>query len=308
MKFATRINSFKSDTVRNVEEILDLMGKVEGLDFVDLNYPEHFEGIDIKNMQELLARNGLKLNGVALRFRDEFIRGELGNADAAVAAKALDLCKEAVDVCRDLGGEVVTIWLGYDGYDYSFQMDYVKAWKQTEQAFREVCDYGRDLRISIEYKPFQPRVYSLISSWGSTMSMLHDVGRDNLGITLDFCHMLMKNENPAFSAAYLGERGKLYGVHLNDGAKFNDDGLMIGMVNFIQTLEFIYYLKRYRYDGVVYFDTFPVREDAMQEVRANIRMMGKLEKLVERIGMEEVARVIQTNDAIEVQKMICNCF
>ena len=305
MKFATRINSFKSDTVRNVEEILDLMGKVEGLDFVDLNYPEHFEGIDIKNMQELLARNGLKLNGVALRFRDEFIRGELGNA---VAAKALDLCKEAVDVCRDLGGEVVTIWLGYDGYDYSFQMDYVKAWKQTEQAFREVCDYGRDLRISIEYKPFQPRVYSLISSWGSTMSMLHDVGRDNLGITLDFCHMLMKNENPAFSAAYLGERGKLYGVHLNDGAKFNDDGLMIGMVNFIQTLEFIYYLKRYRYDGVVYFDTFPVREDAMQEVQANIRMMGKLEKLVERIGMEEVARVIQTNDAIEVQKMICNCF
>lgn len=308
VKFATRINSFKSGTGRTVPEILHLMGEVDGLAFVDLNYPEHFDGIDINSMREALRRSGLQLNGVALRFREAFLRGELGNADPAIAAKALALCKEAVDACRELGGEVVTIWLGYDGYDYSFQMDYVKAWKQTAQAFREICDYGRDLRISIEYKPFQPRVYSLISSWGSTMSMLHDVGRDNLGVTLDFCHMLMKNENPAFSAAYLGERGKLFGVHLNDGAKFNDDGLMIGMVNFIQTLEFVYYLKRYRYEGVVYFDTFPVREDAMKEAQANIRMMGKLEHLVERIGMEEIARVIQTNDAMEVQKMICNCF
>ena len=30
--------------------------------------------------------------------------------------------------------------------------------------------------------------------------------------------------------------------------------------------------------------------------------------MVERIGMEEMTRVIQTNDAIEVQKMICDCF
>ena len=306
MKFATRINSFKSGSLQSVEEILNRLGTIEGIDYVDLNYPEHFEGLNTTKLKEILARNSLTVNGVALRFRDEFIRGELGNSDSSIAAKALRLCKEAVDVCRELGGTVVTVWLGYDGYDYNFQRDYVRTWKQVVKAFQEICDYGKDVQISIEYKPFQPRVYALIASWGSTMTMLHDIGRDNLGVTLDFCHMLMKGENPAFSAAYLGECGKLYGVHLNDGAKLNDDGLMIGMVNFIQTLEFIYYLKRYDYQGVIYFDTFPVREDAADEAQANIRMMRKLEEIVERIGMEKIGRVIAANDAIEVQKMFCS--
>lgn len=307
MRFAARLNSFLGDNGSNIEQTLDLLGRIEKVSHVDLNYPEHFENHDVEEIRKYLKRNDLQLNGVALRFRKDFIRGELGNGDEDLAQRAKELCFQAIDVCRQLEGRVVTIWLGYDGWDYSFQADYGRLWDQAAAAFKEICAYGKGLKISIEYKPFQPRAYSLISSFGSTMMMLQQVQADNLGVTLDFCHMLMKNENPAFGACLAARQHRLYGVHLNDGCKFNDDGLMVGTVNFIQTLEFLYYLKKYGYDGVVYFDTFPIRENREQEVEANIHMVCKLDRLIDKIGMEEIQRVIESDDAIEVQRMICNC-
>lgn len=38
---------------------------------------------------------------------------------------------------------------------------------------------------------------------GVTGMMLNDINRDNIGVTLDYCHMLMKHENPAFAADIL---------------------------------------------------------------------------------------------------------
>ena len=37
---------------------------------------------------------------------------------------------------------------------------------------------------------------------GVTGMMLNDIDRDNIGVTLDYCHMLMKHENPAFCCRY----------------------------------------------------------------------------------------------------------
>ena len=48
---------------------------------------------------------------------------------------ALQLCKDASDYCHGIGGEVVTIWLAYDGFDYSFQIDYEKVWNQIKNCY-----------------------------------------------------------------------------------------------------------------------------------------------------------------------------
>ena len=89
-----------------------------------LNYPEHFSKNSIEEIAAALKENNLKLNSVSPRFRDEFINGEFGNADPVVSEKAVTLCLEAVDICRKMGGKLITIWLGYEGYDYSFQLNY----------------------------------------------------------------------------------------------------------------------------------------------------------------------------------------
>jgi xylose isomerase len=304
MKFATRLNSFPN---KSVVETIGQIATAPGLTHVDLNYPEHFQVNSIQEIRQALELNGLKLNAIAPRFRGEFVNGELGNSDPAIARKAIELCKQSIDVCRELGGSHIIIWLGYEGFDYAFQINYAKVWKQVAEAFAEICRYGSDLQISIEYKPFQPRAYSFMSSYADTLLMVGDVGADNLGVTLDFCHMLMKAENPAYGLSLVAERNKLHGVHLNDGNKLNDDGLIVGSVNFIQSLEFIYYLKKYQYQGVIYFDTFPIREKPLEELKANIVMYNKLDQLIEQMGMAYIQSVIDRNDAVAAQEILLSC-
>ncbi|MDI9590401.1 MAG: sugar phosphate isomerase/epimerase family protein [Acidobacteriota bacterium] len=304
MKLATRINSFLPHFGNDVLAVLPELSRI-GLTHVDLNYPEHAEGIPAERMRTALDEAGLAANGVALRFRGErYLDGELGNADQEVATEALQLCKDACDYCRAIGGRVVTIWLGFDGFDYSFQIAYAKVWERQRDAFRAICDYAPDLKVSIEYKPFEERSYAFIDSFGTVFAMIQDVDRPNLGATLDFCHMLMKHDNPAMAADILGARGKLFGIHLNDGYGRKDDGLMVGTSNFAKTLELLYYARVHGYDEAIYFDTFPIREQGVREAECNVAMVGRLEEIIDRLGMDSIGEVIAANDGIAVSELL----
>jgi len=303
LKLATRINSFLPVYNNDLAQVFSKF-KALGLTHVDLNYPEHVNGYTSAEMKMLLAESNLKANGVALRFRKDFINGELGNSDKNIAQEALKLCKEAADYCRDVGGEIVTIWLGFDGFDYSFQIDYQKVWNQLVHAFKEIANYAPDLKISIEYKPFQPRAYAFIDSMGVAGMMINDIDCDNVGITLDYCHMLMKHENPAFAADIFGSRNKLFGVHLNDGYGLNDDGLMIGTSTPFKTLEFLYYVKKHGYNKAIYFDTFPVIEHAVKECEQNIKMITLLNDMIDNVGLDYIQQIIDRNDAIEASELM----
>lgn len=303
MKLATRINSYLRIKGYDLDQTFSDFSTA-GMTHVDLNYPEHIGETSPEEMKALLAKHHLKLNGVALRFRGDFINGELGNANPEVAGKALQLCKDAADYCREAGGEVVTIWLGFDGFDYSFQIDYAKVYNQLVKAYQTICDYAPDLKISIEYKPYEERAYAFVDSMGITGMILNDVNRSNLGVTLDYCHMLMKHENPAMAADLFGSKGKLYGIHANDGYGTTDDGLMIGTASPFKMLEFLYYVKKHHFDGVIYFDTFPVIEPAVEEAEGNVNMITYMDQLIEKVGMTKIQSVIDKNDAIEAQKLM----
>lgn len=302
MKYATRLNSFlRAD--KSIEHAFSQISGISGVDYVDLNYPEHFGDHSPEEMGRLLKENGLRCNAVNLRFREQYLNGEFGNKNQKISESAIRLCEEAAAACEKLGGSQIIIWLGFDGYDYSFQMNYVETWKKVVEAFQRVCDKTR-LKVSIEYKPYEERVHAFIDSFGTTMTLLQDIGRENLGVTLDFCHMLMKKENPAMAASWLLDRGKLYNIHLNDGEGSTDDGLMVGTVNFWKTLEVFYYLKKYDFQGAIYFDTFPKREEAAAECRANIQMCRKIEALIEGYGLDNMEQMIARNDAVAVSNMM----
>lgn len=307
MKFATRINSYYRTGEKNIDRVFDQFQHV-GLTHVDLNYPEHVAGIPAEEMKAKLGAHDLKLNGTALRFRSDFINGDLGNQDPALAGEALKLCYEACDYCRVCGGDTVTIWLGHDGFDYSFQIDYTRMFDNLVKAFRAVCDYAPDLHISIEYKPYEERSYAYIDTMGLTGMILNAVDRENLGVTLDYCHMLMKHENPAMATDIFGRAGKLYGIHLNDGYGVMDDGLMIGMATPVKTLEMLFYLKKYAFDHAIYFDTFPIIEDAEGECAHNLAMMKLMNDALESVGHEKIQSVIDANDALEAAALVRELF
>ena len=290
MKYATRINSFLR-TGQTVEQALCEIGRIEGVDFVDMNYPEHFKGYTVERIGEILAENGLQLNAMNMRFRNEYLAGAFDNTDESIRRKAVQLCKDAARVCSQLNGRQCIIWLGFDGFDYSFQKDYVQAWKWLVSCFREVCR-SVDCKVSVEYKPYEERVFAMIDSWGAAWKLMEDVNCDNFGVTLDFCHMLMKKENPAFAAALLLEKGKLFGIHVNDGEGSTDDGMIVGSVHPWKTMELFYYLMKYDYQDVIYFDTFPKREPATEECRLNRQICGAIEAKLQKTGLENIGKLI----------------
>jgi xylose isomerase len=299
MNYATRINSFLRDPAQTVVKAVETISRIKGISHIELNYPEHFNGNSPLKIKSLLDTYGLRASGIALRFRDIFCNGEFTNADDELVKQATTLCLKGIEACRAIGGQVVTIWQAFDGYDYPFQSNYAHAWQQMKEAFRLIADAAApDIRVSIEYKPFQPRAFSLMPNMASALLMIEDVKRENLGVTLDFCHMLMAGENPACSLDLVASRGKLYGIHLNDGYRMNDDGLMVGSVHLMQTIEFLYYTKKHHYTDVIYFDTFPVRENTITETERNLLITEKIFKIIEKIGDTEIESMISCQDGM----------
>lgn len=311
MKFSSRINSFrsrpelyKSSGSMDTCDLITRMGQVEGLTHIELNYPEHFINQDREKIKSSIADNNLKIGGIALRYNKEFIDGEFTNPDESLREKAIQITQDAVEMCRFLGGNTVTLWFGYDGYDYPFQQDYFRAYELLVNALRHITQANPDMQFSFEYKPYEPRTFSFIGDCASTLLLIEKVGSANLGITLDFCHMIMKKENPAYSLFLSAMQNRLVGFHLNDGYGHFDDGLMLGSVHLMQTLEYIYYAKRVNFSGLIYFDTFPSREDPVAECAQNIQMYKTLSRFIDEQGLDYIAELIRSQDALKVQSLL----
>jgi xylose isomerase len=317
-KFAARLNSFRvgerdywpgRNGRATTLDLVQRAAKVAGLNCVDLNFPDHVATYDPKALAQDMAEIGVSLNGFAMRYYDDdaYKIGAFTNPDPKTRRAAIDLTKRGLDALAGAGGNLMTLWLGQDGFDYSFQADYPRLWENTIDAIREVADHNPAIDVSIEYKPNEPRSFSLMPDVATTLLAIREIDRRNLGVTLDFAHVLYADEMPAHAACLVARHSRLLGVHLNDGYAKRDDGLMVGAVHPVQTLELLYVLNRLGYDGAIYFDTFPDTTglDPVGECEANIAMVGVLRNAAARLTDDEtLARAIERQDAVTSQGIV----
>ena len=312
-RYAARLNAFKVGLPGRptAVDLIRRAASVPGMDAADLNYPDHFEGATPAQLSDVMAENGMALNGLAMRYYTDpgFRLGAFTHPDAVVRQKALDLTKRGLDALAEMGGQTMTLWLGQDGMDYSFQCNYNRLWDDTIAALTEVADHNPALDIAIEYKPNEPRAYSLLPDIGTTLLATRMANRPNIGITLDFCHVLFADELPAHTAALIARHSRLMGVHLNDGYGKRDDGLMVGSVHPVQTVELFVELARMDYDGIIYFDTFPDHGglDPCAEAATNIAMADRLRAIA--AGMVHdpaLAAAIARQDATASLRIVAN--
>jgi xylose isomerase len=286
--YAARLNAFKIGIKdkwpgRNRITTLDLLERaalVPGLNAADLNYPDHFDGLGLQDIASALEQNGITLNGLAMRYytEPEFKLGAFTHPDARIRRAAIDITKRGVDAGRTLGCKLMTLWMGQDGFDTSFQANYGAMWDWTISALQEVAAHDPETDIAIEYKPNEPRSFALMPDVGTTLLAIKEAGSPNLGVTLDFAHVLYADEMPAHAAHLVARHSRILGVHLNDGYGKRDDGLMVGAVHPIQTVELLVELQRQGYGGAIYFDTFPDHSgiDPEAECAANIEVVERL--------------------------------
>ena len=105
----------------------------------------------------------------------------------------------------------------------------------------------------------------------------------------------------------IARESQLLGIHLNDGYGRRDDGLMVGTVNFMQTLEVLFQLIRKGFDGVIYFDTFPDVSglDPVRECENNIAMVNSLWELAKGLTAQpDLLEAIGRQDAVASQDLI----
>ena len=62
-------------------------------------------------------------------------------------AKTIEETKKGIDVLSELNGDLLTLWMGQDGFDYSFQADYRQIWDWTIDALREITSYNPKIKI-----------------------------------------------------------------------------------------------------------------------------------------------------------------
>ena len=319
-RYASRLNSFASApelywgegaVEPSVAEMVKRAATVRGLGQFDLNYPDHFTDASV-DIVGIVRDEGLDVNGLAMRYYSDpkFKLGAFSNPEAAVRRKALDLTKAGIDAAANAGVCLMTIWLGQDGFDTPFQADYARLWEFVVAGIREVADHNPAVDISIEYKPNEPRAFALLPDMATTLIALREAGAPNLGVTLDFAHMLYANEQPAYAAMMAARHSRVLGVHLNDGYAKRDDGLMVGTVHTIQTIEMLRRIRQDGYDGVIYFDTFPdvTGLDPVAECEANIAAVEAMLEAIDRIDADSGhARALDRQDGIAAQRIVQQC-
>ena len=77
-----------------------------------------------------------------------------------------------------------------------------------------------------------------------------------------------------------------------------EDGLMFGSVHSSMAVEFLRGLQEVKFDGHLYFDTFPRNEDPVRECAYNIRRVKALWAKAARLTREGVAEHLKKHDAL----------
>ena len=316
-RFATRLNSFGSAPHKywpdlsgkpTTMQMAERAARAKGLTDLDLNYPDHVLEAP-EAIERRISELGLSINGLAMRYytNPAYKIGAFTNPEKSVRQEAIDLTKRGIDAARSMGSDLMTIWLGQDGFDYNFQLDYADAWQMEIDGLREVAAHDPACHVSIEYKPDEPRAQALLRDAATTLLAIDEIGLPNLGVTLDFAHALYCGEQPAFAAAMINRRSRLLGVHLNDGYAKRDDGLMVAAVHMRSTLELLRQIRKDGYDGALYFDTFPDASglDPVAECETNIATVRRLLTVVDRLdGNNRLGDAQRRQDAVASQAIV----
>ena len=312
-RYASRLNSFASGYEAewgrkpSVTEMLARASLVRGLGHVDLNFPDHMA--DTRDIVAMARDLGLQVNGLAMRYYSDpgFRRGAFTNPDHGVRRAAIELTKRGMDAAAAAGVGLMTLWLGQDGWDTAFQVDYRQLWDWEVAGIAEVAGHSPAMDVAIEYKPDEPRAFALLRDAATTLLAIREAGAANLGVTLDFAHMLYAGEMPAAAAALVARHSRVLGVHLNDGYGKRDDGLMVGAVHPVQTVELLAGLRQVGYQGVIYFDTFPdfTGLDPVAECEANIATVEAMLAAIERLQADPVlAGAVAAQDSVAALRRV----
>jgi xylose isomerase len=265
-------------------ERLEHLGKIDGVKGIEITYPCDINEENYPQYAPLLKKYGFEISsmGVEIVCDKQWKTGSFTSPIKEVRDNTIALVKKAMDFAAQIGTEVVSLWLGQDGYDYFMQSDYQQQWKYLIDGLRECAKHNPKIKLGLEYKTSEPRLKCMVSTGGLSLAIAQCTGMDNVGVTMDIGHALFAGENLAETATILMAQNRLFHLHINDNYRIADDDMPIGSVHFLHFIEFFYWLRKMGYEGWYSLDMYPYRDDPDAAVKASVRFIGGAERFVEK--------------------------
>jgi sugar phosphate isomerase/epimerase len=294
------------------EDKIELISQIKDIKGVDLYGDWDVSKDNVEEVKKILKKYNLKTYNVTADICSlrEFGKGSVTSPDNKTRQLGWQKITEAIDMAKALNCNLVDLWFGQDGYDYSFQTDYMLAWQQIIDTVAKAADYaGKDIKIALEYKPREPRTHIFTASATKMLFIIEKAKKDNIGIVIDTGHAYCAGENIAESAVICKmAQDKLYYIHLNDNYKVWDDDMMVGSIHPFEMFEFLYWLEKIDYNGPYVLDMFPYREDPMEAARESIEFVKQLRNILIEVDEEILIDLFNKQDATASMKFLRKYF
>jgi len=270
----------------NIDQMLEVFSKTEGLDGIFQMYPPALMPKDPVKLMKKVSDFGLKIADVFVEqwSSRRWKNGPYSCTDKKVRNEAIKEFKDGLDFARELKAESILLWPAHDGFDYPFQTNYFDGLKYFVETLQELGEYAPDMKIAVEAKNKDPRQKQYASDTGKVMMHLQDAGLDNVGAALDVGHSFMAQENISESLAILDSHNKLFQIHLNENYRDADPDMIFGTVNFWEILEFYYYLNKTSYEGWQAIDIISPRDDRVKSLKLGVSMTHKFKEMADRLS------------------------
>lgn len=264
-------------------EMIDEFAKIDGINGIGMIA---VRGAELDLIKKKIEEHGMMVGCVCpdTYLQAEQKLGTLTSRDPKIRSKYIARIKDAMDLAAELNAYDVLLWFAHDGYDYPFEDDYTIKWDWMMDALAELAEYRSDVKLAVEYKKEEPRTHQYFNTVGTAVAVCEKIGKPNLGVVVDLGHAFATGENPAQAVEFAARFGRLFDIHLNDNYRSWDDDMLLGSVNFFETLEFFYTLRRLGYDEWYDIDIWPSRVDGVKALEESVKRIRWFIELADRLA------------------------
>jgi len=269
-----------------------------------------------RQVRRMLEDNGLMAEFVAPRLWEHpmTVDGAFTANDPEARRYAIERAKKAADIARELGTDLMVLWLAREGTYLREAKDARQATLRLLEAVNTLLEYDPHLRIAIEPKPNEPMDVAYIPTIGHALALgAQSVDPARVGVLVESAHALLAGLDPADEMAFALAFGKLWSVHLNDqnGLKFDQDRAF-GAVDLRRAFNQVRVLDENRYweVGIVGLDVKAIRtqpaEVALKHLRNSLHLFLRLVQLVRSLDRERIQQLIMARDYEELDWLVLN--
>ena len=206
----------------------------------------------------------------------------------------------SIDIARELGCDLIVLWLAREGTLCAESKNPVTATRQLVEAINNMLRYDDRIRVCIEPKPNEPIDRSFCGTVGHVMGVsAATIDPKRVGANLESAHAVLAGLDPANEIGFALAFDKLFTVHLNDqnGIRYDQDK-SFGVENLRQAFNQIKVLCENRYweKGYVGLDVKAMRttsdEDSYEHLKNSLEIFKALEEKVARYDYDYANKLI----------------